>query len=154
MGLNISNNVRWNRHMEEIIKKTSTRFYFLRQLKRDITAEKELRYDLYSTYYWIHMSCYPQCIIQAFVRRIRTYPKTRNPNHIPKHSLSGRTKKCNVCPSYERREYLTNKLFEEICSIPTSRNRRMLNFPGGKNWHTKNSFIFSNSSRKIFYFKF
>ena len=37
--------------MEEIIKKTSTRFYFLRQLKRDITAEKELRDDLYSTYY-------------------------------------------------------------------------------------------------------
>jgi hypothetical protein len=42
MGLNISNNVRWNRYMEENVKKAFTRLYFVRQLKLAIIAEKEL----------------------------------------------------------------------------------------------------------------
>ena len=42
LGLNISNNLKWNHHIEEIVKKASTWLYFLRQLKRAKVAEKEL----------------------------------------------------------------------------------------------------------------
>jgi hypothetical protein len=42
LGLNISNNLKWNHRIEEIVKKASTRLYFLRQLKRAKIAEKEL----------------------------------------------------------------------------------------------------------------
>ena len=64
-------------------------------------------------------------------------------------------KTCNLCSSYERREYLTNKLFEEICSDPNHklhylvpklnetdiglRNRRMFNFLMCKTHRLKNS---------------
>jgi hypothetical protein len=40
--LNISNNLKWNHRIEEIVQKASTRLYFLRQLKRAKIAEKEL----------------------------------------------------------------------------------------------------------------
>ena len=42
LGLNISNNLKWSHHIEEIVKKASTRLYFPRQLKRAKIAEKEL----------------------------------------------------------------------------------------------------------------
>ena len=34
LGLNISNNLKWNIHVTEIVKKASKRIYFLTQLKR------------------------------------------------------------------------------------------------------------------------
>ena len=34
LGLNISNNLTWNKHITELVKKASKRIYFLIQLKR------------------------------------------------------------------------------------------------------------------------
>jgi hypothetical protein len=42
MGLNISNNVIWNRHKEENVKKAFNRLYFVRQLKLAIIDKKKL----------------------------------------------------------------------------------------------------------------
>ena len=42
LGLNISSDLKWNCHVSEIVKKASTRLYFIKQLKRAKIAEKEL----------------------------------------------------------------------------------------------------------------
>ena len=156
LSLNISNNLKWNHHIEEIVKKASTRLYFLRQVKRAKVAEKEL------------LTFYKTCI-----RRINEYacPVFHNGLHtylsdeleriqkramqiiFPNINYQDALKNSNLFSSYERREYLTNKLFEEICSDPNHklhylvpklnetdyglRNRRMC-----KTNRLKNSFIF------------
>lgn len=42
LGLNISSDLKWNAHVLELVRKVSTRPYFLRQLKRSHVATKEL----------------------------------------------------------------------------------------------------------------
>ena len=42
LGLNISSDLKWNAHVLELVRKVSTRLYFLRQLKRSHVATKEL----------------------------------------------------------------------------------------------------------------
>ena len=42
LGLNISSDLKWNIHVGEIVRKVSTRLYFLRQLKRANVPIKEL----------------------------------------------------------------------------------------------------------------
>ena len=42
LGLNIPSGLKWNCHVSKIVKKASTRLYFLKQLKRAKVAEEEL----------------------------------------------------------------------------------------------------------------
>ena len=42
LGLNISSDLKWNAHVLELVRKVSTRLYFLRQLKRSHVITKEL----------------------------------------------------------------------------------------------------------------
>ena len=42
LGLTISNNLKWNTHIESIIKKASKRIYFLKQLKRAKIPAKDM----------------------------------------------------------------------------------------------------------------
>ena len=42
LGLNLSSDLKWNIHISEIVKKTASKLYFLRQLKRSKVAGKEL----------------------------------------------------------------------------------------------------------------
>ena len=42
LGLNISNNLTWNKHITELVKKASKRIYFLIQLKRAKIPIQEL----------------------------------------------------------------------------------------------------------------
>ena len=42
LGLNISNDLKWNVHVSELVRKVSTRLYFLRQLKKSHAATREL----------------------------------------------------------------------------------------------------------------
>ena len=42
LGVTISNNLTWNEHINEIIKKASKRLYFLSQLKRARVAKQDL----------------------------------------------------------------------------------------------------------------
>ena len=43
LGLNISNDLKWNVHVLELVKKTYCRLYFLRQLKRSHVMPAELK---------------------------------------------------------------------------------------------------------------
>ena len=42
LGLNISSDLKWNVHVSELVRKASTRLYFLRQLKKSHVAKREL----------------------------------------------------------------------------------------------------------------
>ena len=42
LGVTISNNLRWNGHINEILKKASKRLYFLSQLKRARVTKQDL----------------------------------------------------------------------------------------------------------------
>ena len=42
LGLNISSDLKWNVHVSELVRKVSTRLYFLRQLKKSHVAKREL----------------------------------------------------------------------------------------------------------------
>ena len=49
LGLNISSDLKWNVHVSELVRKASTRLYFLRQPKKSHVAKRELLL-LYITY--------------------------------------------------------------------------------------------------------
>ena len=42
LGLSVSNNFKWNNHIDQIISKARKRLYFLSQLKRARVGKKEL----------------------------------------------------------------------------------------------------------------
>ena len=42
LGLNISNDLKWNNHISELVRKAAPRLYYLRQLKRSWIVPKEL----------------------------------------------------------------------------------------------------------------
>ena len=42
LGLTVSNNLKWNKHVDEVVKKARMRLYFLSQLKKSNIATKEL----------------------------------------------------------------------------------------------------------------
>ena len=44
LGLNISSDLKWNAHVLELVRKVSTRLYFLRQLKRSHVVTKSFFY--------------------------------------------------------------------------------------------------------------
>jgi hypothetical protein len=169
LGLNISNDLKWDGHISEILRKAATRLYFLRQLKRTKIAKKDL------------VTFYTTCI-----RPITEYACPVFHNGLPKYLSYGLeriqkralrvlfpycsyTEALELCclPSlYDRRESLTTKLFEELCSnanhklhhllpeINTCtvdlRNRRKFNVPHCKTNRLKDSFIYSNSIKMTF----
>jgi hypothetical protein len=124
--------------MEENVKKAFTRLYFVRQLKLAIIAEKEVL-----TFYMIsirpiveyacpvfhsgsskYMSDELECIQKRAVQFIFS-----NIHHQDVLKM--------VRPSYERREYLTNTLFEEICSDPNQQKQTHFLLSMVQNRHTK-----------------
>ena len=163
LGLNISSDLKWNNHISEIVKKTSTRLYFLRQLKRANIATKEL------------ITFYTTCI-----RPIIEYACPTFHNGLPKYlsddlerlqkralriilpsaNYTDALEACNLVSLYDRREVLTTSLFREICNdsdhklhhlLPevnkcrlNLRRKRTFNVPICKTNRLKNSFMYSN----------
>ena len=165
LGLNISDNLKWNVHISEIIRKVSSRLYFLRQLKRANVPTKEL------------LTFYVTCI-----RPVTEYACPVYHNGLPKYlsdDLERLQKRAlriiypfttypealaasNLTTLYDRRNALTTKLFNEISSnvnhklhnlLPKSnscnvnlRRKRSFNVPVCKTNRSMNSFIYSNSN--------
>ena len=163
LGLNISSDLKWNNHISEIVKKTSTRLYFLRQLKRANIATKEL------------ITFYTTCI-----RPIIEYARPTFHNGLPKYlsddlerlqkralriilpsaNYTDALEACNLVSLYDRREVLSTSLFREICNDSSHklhhllpevnkcrsnlRSKRTFNVPICKTNRLKNSFMYSN----------
>jgi hypothetical protein len=115
-GLNIQEDLKWNCHVSEIIRKASSRLYFLRQLKRANVPTKELL-TFYTTCVrpvteyacavfhnsLAHLSADLERLQKRALRTI--YPQSTYANAL----ISS-----NLTTLYERRNMLTVNLFNEI----------------------------------------
>ena len=168
LGLNISNDFKWNCHISEIGKKAATRLYFLGQLKRTEIAEKDL-----VTFYTTCIRPITEYACPVFHNKLPRYlsddleriQKRALRIIFPQSSYAEALELCSLPSLYDRRESLTTKLFEEICcdtnhklhhllpefnrSSVDLRKTRKFNVPRCKTNRLKNSFIYYNSSKMI-----
>ena len=165
----MSSDLKWNCHITEIVKKASTRLYFLTQLKRAKIADKEL-VIFYTT--CIRSSTEYACPVfhnglsKYLSDELERIQKRALRIIYPFASYSEALEKCDLPYLYDRRNTLASKIFEEICCDPNHklhhllpepnrrtvnlRNRRKFNVPACRTNRLKNSFIFSNSVKKNF----
>ena len=130
LGVNISSDLKWNVHVSELVRKASTRLYFLRQLKKSHVAKRELLllYITYirTTFIALHSSHYileygsplfhrdlPSCLQYEDLERLQklamkiTYPEL---SYAKAPELSG------LLTLYHKREAIAAKLFDEVCA--------------------------------------
>ena len=163
LGLNISNDLKWNFHISEISRKFSTRLYFIKQLKRAHVDTKDI------------LSFYTICI-----RPIAEYASPVFHNSLTKYlseeleRLQKRAMKiifpcrdyndalslAGLSTLYERRQVQTTKLFKDIKinkehklhkflpnlnnSRHNLRKKRTFDVPHFKTNRLKNNFFYSN----------
>ena len=163
LGLNISNDLKWNTHIYEIVRKVSTRLYFLKQLKRAGLATKEMLLFYLScvrpvTEYACHvfhnsLTKYLSDYLEKLQKRALgiIFP------HIP---YCDALEQAGLDSLYSRRDTLTKKLFNDIVqntshklhvllpeenrSSMNLRRKNMFNYPVCKTNRFQNSFIMAN----------
>ena len=162
LGLNISNNLKWNIHVDEILRKVSTRLYFLRQLKRANVPIKELL-----LFYVTCLRPITEYACQVFHNGLQQYlvddleRLQKRALYDPSLTYREALTASKLPTLYDRRDGLTKRLFNEISSNPNHklynllpgwnsctvnlRNKRSFNVPKCKTNRFKNSFICSNS---------
>ena len=165
LGLTISNNLKWNVHIKNVIKKGASRLYLLRQLKR---AKGDLEQLL--------------CFYTTCIRPVSEYACQVVHNGLPEYlsdelekiqrrvlriifpdlGYQEALKECNITTLHQRRQSLTERLFNEIKdnSLPKlhgllpPRNlstvaltrKRAFNVPICRTNRFKNSFIMHNAA--------
>ena len=90
LGLNVSDNLKWNYHISELVKKSSKRLYFLTQLKRAKVGCLELVQFFKSCIRsLIEYACPDISRWSPYVsfERSRNYSKMSNANHLPNRIL-------------------------------------------------------------------
>lgn len=166
LGLNITNDLKWNTHLSEITRKVSSRLYFLRQLKRARVDSNELL-----TFY---MTC---------IRPVAEYACPVFHNSLPKYlsdELENLQKRAfriiypnatynealaisSLPKMNERRSTITQALFEKIMSntdhnlynlLPPRndsnrqlRKTRTFSKPVTRTNRLRNTFIYSNCNQ-------
>lgn len=165
LALTIPNNLKWNAHIENVIKKGASRLYKLRQLKRPKGYPAQL-----------------VCFYTTCIRPVSEYACQVFHNGLPKYlsedleKIQRRAlriifpdlgyqeglKECNIATLYQRRQLLTERLFSEIkdnscrklhgllpssnLSTVASRRKRAFNVPFCRTNRLKNSFIMYNAA--------
>ena len=160
--ITISDNLTWNAHVNEIIKKASKKLYYLVQLKRAQVPPSDL--------VLFYTSCVRSGVdyaVPVFYNALPQYLKNELVR-IEKRALSiilPRTDYSSACgllgimPMTEHHGLLCTRLFDQIYSDPghrlngllpprnepkyNLRNHRPFALPGLKTNRTKNTFIFS-----------
>ena len=163
LGLTVSNNLKWNKHVDEVIKKARMRLYFLSQLKKSNIATKELL-QFYTTCIRPVMEyaspVFHDSLTQSLSDDLESIQKRVMKIIFPGITYNEALNITNVQKLKTRRQELTNKLFQEIVSNDSHRlhcilpSRNLSNFnlrnKHGFNGHFqtqryKNSFIVYNS---------
>ena len=165
LGLTISNNLKWNTHIENVIKKGASRLYQLRQLKCAKGDPVEL-----------------VCFYTTCIRPVSEYACQVFHNGLPKYlseelekiqrralriifpdlGYQEALKECNIATLYQRRQLLTERLFNEIkdnscqklhgllpsrnLSTVALRRKHAFNVPFCRTNRLKNSFIMYNAA--------
>ena len=163
LGLTVSNNLKWNKHVDEVIIKARMRLYFLSQLKKSNIAIKELL-QFYITCIRPVMEyaspVFHDSLTQYLSDDLKSIQKRAMKIIFPGITYNEALNITNVQKLKTRRQELTNKLFQEIVSNDSHRlhcilpSRNFSNFnlrnKHGFNVHFqtqryKNSFIVYNS---------
>ena len=163
LGLNISCDLRWNCHVEEISKKVSSRLYFLKQLKRANVPQKDLL-----TFYVTCIRPVTEYACPVFHNALPAYlsaeleqlQKRAMRIIFPFTSYRDALQQARLETLSARRELITSKLFESISSnenhrlyklLPPRnkchfnlRHKRNFNIPMAKTKRLMNTFIYSN----------
>ena len=118
LGLNISSNLKWNAHVSELVRKVSTRLYFLRRLKKSHVATRELLL--------FYITCIRSILeygSPVFHRALPSYLsedlerlQKRAMKIYPELSYAKALELAGLLTLYDRREAIAAKLFDEICA--------------------------------------
>ena len=125
LGLRISNNLKWNNHISDIIKKVNS----LSQLKRSGVKIKELLL-FYLTCIRPVTECacpvYHDSLPQYLHSDIERCQKRALRIIFPQCSHQGALGKAGIVTLYERRENSVVKLFKEVCKDPNHKLYHLL----------------------------
>ncbi len=163
LGVTLSDDLKWNAHIVEIVKKVNKRLYFLRQLKRAQVKSKEL-----ITFYLtcirpvteyacalFHYSL-PQYLSVELERCQKRALRIVFPERSYKQALS----ETGMIPLHDRRSNISSKLFSKAlvqdhklhmllpprnASSVTLRKKRVFNLPMAHTDRFRNSFIIKHS---------
>jgi len=160
LGVIISNNLTWNDHINEVIRKVSKRLYFLIQLKRANVAARDLVL-FYSTCIRsiidyaipVFYHALPQYLKEELIR----LEKRAVSIILPRLTYSLACIELGIKPISDHHKELCSKLFNSIVNnsnhklhslLPPKnnpkyhlRNQRVFNVPNFKTKRTKNTFI-------------
>ena len=163
LGLNISNDLKWNTHISEIVRKVSTRLYFLKQLKRAGLATKEMLLFYLScvrpvTEYACHV--FHNSLTKYLSDDLEKLQKRALGIIFPHIPYCDALEQAGLDSLYSRRDTLTKKLFNDIVqntshklhallpeengSSMNLRRKNMFNYPVCKTNRFQNSFIMAN----------
>ena len=161
LGLNVSDNLKWNYHVEEIVKKASKRLYFLTQLKRSkVGSAKLVQFYKSCIRSLVEYACHDSLpgYLSNDLERIQ-----RLAMHIiyPSKSYEQAISTAGLVSLFQRRQQITDKLFQQISKddthklhelLPTAkstsislRNNPKFVLPKVSTDRFKNSFIISSS---------
>ena len=129
LGLNISGDLKWNVHVSELVRKVSTRLYFLRWLKKWHVVTRELLL--------FYITCIRSILeygSPVFHRAIPSYLskhlerlQKRAMNFIyPELSYAKALGLSGLLTLYDRREAILAKLFHEICANQSQSLHKLL----------------------------
>lgn len=163
LGLNVSSDLKWNIHVNQLVKKVSSRLYCLRQLKRSAVAPKDL-----ITFYITCIRSLLEYACPVFHRALPGYLSDdlerlqRRALRIifPSLSYSSAIVESGLTTLYQRREEISQRTFNELANdnehklyhlLPIRSNsnyatrlQRKFNLPRVKTERCKNSFIISH----------
>ena len=164
LGVSISKDLKWNIHIVEIVKKASSRLYFLRQLKRAKINEKDLL-----TFYLTCVRPVTEYACPVFHNSLPLYlseeleklQKRALRIIYPTLSYPEALSEAKIDTLFDRRELMTKKLFEDVIdntehrlhellpnknkSLPNLRRKNYFNVPTCKTNRFRDSFIIHNS---------
>ena len=129
LGINISSDLKWNIHITEIMKKCTSRFYFVRQLKLAHLATSELL-----TFYLCCIRPVAEYGCQLFHNALPKY-LSADLERIQKRALKiihpeltyrEALAVCNLPTLGERRQKLCDKRFNEVVSNPKHKLHNLL----------------------------
>ena len=162
--MSISKDLKWNIHIVEIVKKASSRLYFLRQLKRAKINEKDLL-----TFYLTCVRPVTEYACPVFHNSLPLYlseeleklQKRALRIIYPTLSYPEALSEAKIDTLFDRRELMTKKLFEDVIdntehklhellpnknkSLPNLRRKNYFNVPTCKTNRFRDSFIIHNS---------
>ena len=142
LGQNISCDLRWNVHIQELVKKASSRLYFLRQLKRSSITSSELTLFYVTCIHSIlDYACqvYHRALPEYLSNDLERLQKRALRIIYPGLSYSDALGQYGLCTLFERREALTLKLFDEITTNPQHRLHKLLPARNNCDYSLRNS---------------